>query len=145
MPGYEAPNLICCGAKNRSALIRIPLVNKEEVDAVRAEIRCPDPLCNPYLAIGALILTGLQGVKQQLSLMIYNQNLFKLSAEQIAQLGIRYLPASLQEALNAFQQSSFAQVVFSQQLIRQITLIKSKEIKKFELQTTNLELKNYSF
>src|SRR3954463_16345950 len=50
VPGYEAPVYVAWSQRNRSALIRIPLYKPGSEQATRAEIRCPDPACNPYLA-----------------------------------------------------------------------------------------------
>ena len=66
VPGYEAPTYICWGTKNRSALVRVPQVFHQR--HVRAELRCPDPMCNPYLAFAALLKTGLDGIKNKRAL-----------------------------------------------------------------------------
>ena len=50
--------------RNRSALIRIPLYKPGSEQATRAEIRCPDPACNPYLAFAALLQAGLEGIEK---------------------------------------------------------------------------------
>ena len=55
VPGYEAPTNICWGSKNRSAIIRIPLVSEDQPEAVRAELRSPDALSNPYLTFAAIL------------------------------------------------------------------------------------------
>src|SRR3954454_5154479 len=54
VPGYEAPVYVAWSQRNRSALIRIPLYKPGSEQATRAEIRCPDPACNPYLTFAAL-------------------------------------------------------------------------------------------
>src|SRR6187551_1009194 len=59
VPGYEAPVYVAWSQRNRSALIRIPLYKPGSEQATRAEIRCPDPACNPYLAFAALLHAGL--------------------------------------------------------------------------------------
>src|SRR5919201_850027 len=55
VPGYEAPVYVAWSRRNRSALIRIPLYKPGAEQATRAEIRCPDPSCNPYLTFAALL------------------------------------------------------------------------------------------
>src|SRR5947209_9340439 len=55
VPGYEAPVYVAWSQRNRSALIRIPLYKPGSEQATRAEIRCPDPACNPYLTFAALL------------------------------------------------------------------------------------------
>ena len=64
VPGYEAPVYVAWSQRNRSALIRIPLYKPGSEQATRAEIRCPDPACNPYLTFAALLHAGLEGIEQ---------------------------------------------------------------------------------
>ncbi len=66
VPGYEAPVYVAWSQRNRSALIRIPLYKPGSEQATRAEIRCPDPACNPYLTFAALLHAGLEGIEQRL-------------------------------------------------------------------------------
>jgi len=63
IPGYEAPVYVFWGFKNRSTCIRVPLVNNGS--STRIEFRTPDPTCNPYLAISAVIMAGLDGIKRR--------------------------------------------------------------------------------
>lgn len=128
VPGYEAPNLVCAGVKNRSALVRIPQVNADEPLAVRAEIRCPDPMANPYLLLSGLIVSGLNGIEQNLSLSLIEKNLFKLSIDEVKQMGIKYLPVNIQEALNCFKNSHFVKQNIPSALTNQIINLKSKEV-----------------
>ncbi|MGH9389494.1 MAG: glutamine synthetase family protein, partial [Vicinamibacteria bacterium] len=60
VPGYEAPVYVAWSQRNRSALIRIPLYKPGNEQATRAEIRCPDPACNPYLTFATLLHAGLE-------------------------------------------------------------------------------------
>ena len=66
VPGYEAPVYVGWAQRNRSALVRIPRYNKGQEKAVRAELRCPDPSCNPYLAFSAMLAAGLDGLNNNL-------------------------------------------------------------------------------
>ena len=61
VPGFEAPVYVAWSQRNRSALIRIPLYKPGSEQATRAEIRCPDPACNPYLTFAALLHAGSRG------------------------------------------------------------------------------------
>jgi len=65
VPGYEAPVNLVYSARNRSAAIRIPMYSSNP-KAKRIEFRAPDPTCNPYLAFGAMLMAGLDGVKNQI-------------------------------------------------------------------------------
>lgn len=65
VPGYEAPVNIAYSARNRSAACRIP-VYSQSPKAKRVEFRCPDPSANPYLAFSAILLAGLDGIKNKI-------------------------------------------------------------------------------
>jgi glutamine synthetase len=64
VPGFEAPVLLAYSARNRSAACRIPWTNSPK--AKRVEVRFPDPLANPYLAFSAMLMAGLDGIKNKL-------------------------------------------------------------------------------
>jgi glutamine synthetase len=65
VPGYEAPVVIAYSARNRSAACRIP-VSSPSPKAKRIEFRCPDPAANPYLAFSAMLMAGLDGIKNKI-------------------------------------------------------------------------------
>ena len=65
VPGYEAPVVIAYSAGNRSAAVRIPMYSRSP-KAKRIEFRCPDPAANPYLAFAAMLMAGLDGIKNQI-------------------------------------------------------------------------------
>ncbi|MDQ3669478.1 MAG: glutamine synthetase family protein, partial [Actinomycetota bacterium] len=96
VPGYEAPVYVAWSRRNRSALIRIPLYKPGNEQATRAEIRCPDPACNPYLTFAALLHAGLEGIEKGYELPPpMEQNLYHLTAEQRRERGILALPETL--------------------------------------------------
>jgi glutamine synthetase len=64
VPGFEAPVMLAYSARNRSASIRIPFVNSPK--GRRVEVRFPDPTANPYLAFAALLMAGLDGIKNKI-------------------------------------------------------------------------------
>jgi len=64
VPGYEAPVLLAYSVRNRSASCRIPLASSPK--GKRVEVRFPDPLCNPYLGFAAMLMAGLDGIKNKL-------------------------------------------------------------------------------
>ncbi len=65
VPGYEAPVVVAYSARNRSAAVRIPMYSQSP-KAKRVEFRCPDPAANPYLAFAAMLMAGLDGIRNQI-------------------------------------------------------------------------------
>lgn len=130
VPHFEAPIYICWGVKNRSALIRIPLVNPNQNSALRAEIRCPDASSNPYLALAALATSGLYGIEQE-SLEYppaVTANLYHLQAHELTVLGISQLPTSLAQALDQLEHSSLARQLCGEKLVHELVKLKRAEL-----------------
>ncbi len=105
VPGYEAPVNLCFATANRSAVIRIPAYAKNPKHR-RFEFRSADATCNPYLAFAAILMAGLDGIKNNIDPTAegfgpYDVNLYNLSPEEQAK--IKSLPRSLDEALDALQ------------------------------------------
>ncbi|MBQ8301971.1 MAG: type I glutamate--ammonia ligase [Clostridia bacterium] len=105
VPGFEAPVTVGYATSNRSAVIRIPAYAKEP-RLRRFELRNPDATCNPYFCYAAILMAGLDGVKNKIDPHEcgwgpYDVNLYRLSDEEKAKL--RHLPASLPEALDALE------------------------------------------
>ena len=105
VPGFEAPVTIGYATANRSAVIRIPAYAKAP-DTKRFEIRNPDATCNPYYAYAAILMAGLDGIKNKIDPAAngwgpFDFNLYTLSDEEKAK--IQSLPKSLEEALDALE------------------------------------------
>ncbi|MBE6984515.1 MAG: type I glutamate--ammonia ligase [Ruminococcaceae bacterium] len=105
VPGFEAPVTIGYATANRSAVIRIPAYAKSPMSK-RFELRNPDATCNPYYAYAAILMAGLDGVKNKIDPQKngwgpYDFNLFDLSDEEKAK--IDGLPTTLEEALDALE------------------------------------------
>lgn len=101
VPGYEAPVNLVYSQRNRSAAVRIPMYSKNP-KTKRIEFRPPDPSCNPYLAFAAMLMAGLDGIKNK----IYpgeplDKDIFELPPEEARD--IRSVPGSLDEALKNLQ------------------------------------------
>lgn len=144
IPGFEAPIFICCGQKNRSALIRLPYSTNPQ--GVRGELRSPDALCNPYLAFAALLKAGLAGVDQNLRLeSIISENLYDVDAQTIQQLEIDVLPNSFREAIALFESSSFVRELLGKHLFNQLIKAKKKELMAFEQAITDWEIERYLY
>jgi glutamine synthetase len=101
VPGYEAPVNLVYSARNRSASVRIPLFSKSP-KAKRLEFRCPDPSCNPYLAFGAMLMAGLDGIQNKIEPPDpVDRDLYDLPPEELAK--VPQVPGSLDEALAALE------------------------------------------
>ena len=105
VPGFEAPVTVGYATSNRSAVIRIPAYAKSP-KLRRFEIRNPDATCNPYLCYAAILMAGLDGIKNQIDPHAngwgpYDMNLYHLSDEEKAKL--KHLPTSLEQALDALE------------------------------------------
>ncbi|MGD8792748.1 MAG: type I glutamate--ammonia ligase [Anaerolineae bacterium] len=104
VPGYEAPVYISWGQINRSALIRVPMVQVERPASTRLELRCPDPSCNPYLAFAVMLAAGLDGIERSLEPPpISNEDLYDLDGRAREERGLQTLPGSLGEALECLK------------------------------------------
>ncbi len=98
IPGFEAPVLRAYSARNRSGCIRIPWT--ESPKAKRVEARFPDPSANPYLAFAALLMAGIDGIKNKIDPgPASDKDLYDLPPEELE--GIPTVCASLREALES--------------------------------------------
>ena len=105
VPGFEAPVTVGYATSNRSAVIRIPAYAKSP-DKRRFELRNPDATCNPYFCYAAILMAGLDGIKNKIDPHAngwgpYDFNLYHLSDEEKAKL--QQLPTSLPDALDALE------------------------------------------
>jgi glutamine synthetase len=101
VPGYEAPVNLVMSQRNRSACARIPVYSRSP-KAKRVEYRCPDPSCNPYLAFSAMLMAGLDGVRNKIEPPPpIDKDLYDLPPEEMAQ--ITMVPSSLDETLDALE------------------------------------------
>lgn len=98
VPGFEAPVLLAYSARNRSASCRIPFGQSPK--SKRVEVRFPDPMANPYLAFTALLMAGLDGIKNKIHPgEPMDKDLYELPAEELK--GIPTVSGSLREAIEA--------------------------------------------
>jgi glutamine synthetase len=144
VPGYEAPVYVAWSQRNRSALIRIPLYHPGKERATRAEIRCPDPACNPYLTFAALLQAGLEGIEQGYELAPpMDENLFELTHEERRERGIISLPESLGEAIDELAQSDLCRRVLGPHIFERYVALKEREWDEYRVQVTPWELGRY--
>ena len=145
VPGYDAPVCVAWSAHaNRSALIRIPSSRGE--DSTRIELRCPDSAVNPYLALAACLAAGLDGIKKEMTPPAsVDCNVFAMTDEEIRTLGIEELPQTMGEALEAFEDSTFAREVLGDHIYTKYLEAKSAEWKKFRAEVTDWEVQEYLY
>ncbi len=144
VPGYEAPVYIGWAQTNRSALVRIPSAGKNP-NAVRAELRCPDPSCNPYLALAAMLVCGMEGVEQSLEPMepMNNVNVFELTRRQRREMGIEELPGSLKESLLAMENDSLFESLLGKDLFDSYIRGKWSDWDEFRTSVSDWEIDKY--
>jgi len=144
VPGFEAPVYVAWSQRNRSALIRIPLYKPGSEQATRAEIRCPDPACNPYLTFAALLHAGLEGIERGYELEPpMDSNLYHLSAEERRERGIVSLPETLGEAIDEFAASDLMRRAFGDHIFDNYIRLKRTEWDDYRVQLTEWELERY--
>ena len=144
VPGFEAPVYCAWSQRNRSALIRIPLYKPGSEQATRAEIRCPDPSCNPYLTFAALLHAGLEGIEQGYELEEpMDSNLYHLTADQRDERGIVSLPETLGEAVDALAKSELMRKALGDHIFDRYVELKRKEWDEYRIQLTQWELDRY--
>jgi glutamine synthetase len=144
VPGYEAPVYIAWSRRNRSALIRVPLYHPGHERATRAEIRCPDPSCNPYLAFAGLLHAGLEGIERGYELPDpMETNLYELSKPERRALGIESLPESLGEAIEIAAESELVEKALGPELRDRLIALKRDEWDDYRVQVTPWELDRY--
>src|SRR5436190_2731551 len=144
VPGYEAPVYCAWSRRNRSALVRVPLYHPGKEQATRAEIRCPDPACNPYLTFAALLMAGLEGIEKGYELPEpMEKNLYHISPEDRKRLGIEQLPETLGEAIETTSESELVLRTFGEHIFNRYVEIKRQEWEDYRVQVTQWELDRY--
>ena len=132
IPGFEAPVLRAYSARNRSGCVRIPWT--ESPKAKRVEARFPDPAANPYLAFSALLMAGLDGIKNKIDPgPASDKNLYDLPPEELA--GIATVCGSLREALENLEKDHdflLAGDVFTKDQIAGYLELKWEEVYAYE-------------
>ena len=145
IPGYEAPTYIAWGQTNRSALIRIPRYTEGRGKSVRAELRNPDPACNIYLALAMMLAAGIDGIEKAMKAPEpVNDDIYEMSAEELANLGINQLPSSLNEALMKMRQSDLAKETLGDHSFETYIREKTNEWNEFACHVSNWERENYT-
>ncbi len=145
VPGYEAPVYIGWAQTNRSALIRIPRHTIGLDQATRAELRCPDPSCNPYLAMAAMLGAALDGIDNAVALPkpLNNINIYDLTRAERKEMGIAELPGSLLEAMNELDNDSVIKDTLGTEVYEAFRRAKLEEWDEFRIRVTDWEIERY--
>jgi glutamine synthetase len=143
VPGFEAPTLLAYSAKNRSASIRIPFISNPK--ARRLEVRFPDSTANPYFAFSALLMAGIDGIKNKIHPgEAMDKDLYDLPPEEEA--NIKTVAFSLDEAMDELDKDReflLAGDVFSNDLIDGYIQLKQEEITLLRMSTHPIEFELY--
>ena len=117
IPGFEAPSILTYSSQNRSAACRIPYGANEM--ATRIETRFPDSSACPYLAFAALMMAGIDGIKNKyIPIGPMDEDLFELTLDEIREKKIPQMPHTLREALeDLIADNDFLQPAFSKEFI----------------------------
>jgi glutamine synthetase len=145
VPGFEAPVNLVYSQRNRSAAIRIPITGSNP-KAKRIEFRVPDPACNPYLAFAAMMMAGIDGVKNRIEPPApVDKDLYELPPDEAK--AVPQVPGSLHEVLEALEKDKdylTAGGVFTPDLIDTwIDYKRSKEVDPIRLRPTPYEYHLY--
>jgi glutamine synthetase len=142
--GYEAPVYCAWSQRNRSALVRVPVYHPGKEKATRAELRCPDPSCNPYLTFAAMLHAGLDGIEKGYELPEpMERNLYDLTHDERQAAGIEQLPETLGEAIEEMANSELAKKALGEHVFPRYVDLKREEWEEYRVQVTRWELERY--
>ncbi len=143
VPGYEAPVLLAYSGRNRSASCRIPHATNPK--GKRVEVRFPDPTANPYLGFSAMLMAGLDGIKNKIHPGDpMDKNLYHLPEKELAK--IPTVCGSLREALEHLRADHAFLTeggVFTQDMIDGYIELKMEEVLRFETTPHPVEFEMY--
>ncbi len=145
VPGFEAPVNLVYSQGNRSACTRIPITGANP-KAKRIEFRVPDPSCNPYLAFSAMLLAGLDGIKNRIEPPTpIDKDLYELPPDELR--SVDQVPGSLDAVLDALEaDSDYLQAggVFTEDLLQTwLAYKRSRELDPIRLRPTPHEYELY--
>ena len=143
VPGFEAPTILAYSARNRSASIRIPYVSNPK--GRRIEVRFPDSMANPYLAFAAMLMAGLDGIKNKIHPGdAMDKDLYDLPPEE--EKNLQLVAFSLEEALDALAEDrEFLKAgdVFDDDLLDAYIGLKTENVTRLRMTTHPVEFDMY--
>ena len=146
-PRFWSSAYTAWGPDNREGAIRIPSTRRgREVESTNLELKPSDPSCNPYLALGGLLAAGLDGIERKLdpgTPTLVDPD--SLSDAERAQRGIRRLPRSLGEALDALERDEVLRDALGDVLAREYLAVKRSEVRAFDGKGVAFEVEQHFY
>ena len=140
-PNFEAPTHVAWSEINRNPLMRI---SDRRGEGVFCELRLPDPACNPYLCLAAVLASGLEGIRRQMDPgPPVNKDILNMSHRERSRLGVESLPNDLSEAVRTFQKDKFLQKALGSLISEHIIQAKRSEWQEYIGQVHPWELDRY--
>ena len=144
VPGYEAPVYVSWGRRNRSTLVRVPMYKPGKEKATRAEFRCPDPACNPYLAFAVMLAAGLKGIEQGYELPDpVEEDIFAMPKAERSKRGVEELPGSLAEAIELTENSTLVRDALGPHIFTKFIANKKIECDQYRSHVSQYEIGRY--
>lgn len=141
IPGFEAPVYIAWSTGNRSPLVRIPSARGV---GTRIELRHPDPSCNPYLAIAAMLRAGLDGIRNKIEPGdAIERNIFRMSDNDLQESHVKKLPANLYEALTEMSKDELVKDTLGKHIYNNYMKAKTLEWQEYTTLVHPWEISKY--
>jgi glutamine synthetase len=145
VPGYEAPVYVGWAQINRSALIRIPRHTPGQEKSTRAELRCPDPSANPYIAFTGMLAAAMDGIERGLECPapLNNVNVYHMTPEERLANNVLELPGSLSEALRELEANQVLRDALGPAIYEAFSRAKWAEVEENRMKVTDWEVERY--
>lgn len=141
VPGFEAPTNIAWSTSNRSALVRVPA---RRGTGTRAELRMPDPSCNPYLALAVMLAAGLDGIEKGLTPPPpVQRNIYRMTVRERRAHRVRNLPGDLNEAVSALEADEVICAALGDHVVEHFVTAKRAEWLDYSAAVHQWELDRY--
>ncbi|MCB1838120.1 MAG: glutamine synthetase, partial [Alcanivoracaceae bacterium] len=143
VPGFEAPVMLAYSARNRSASIRIPFVKNPK--GRRIETRFPDPGANPYLCFSALLMAGLDGIKNKIHPGdAMDKDLYELPPEEAKEIPtVAHTLTMALDALEADMDFLLEGDVFSREMLEAYIGLKRADVERLNMTPHPVEFDMY--
>ncbi len=142
--GGEAPEWICWGHNNRSALVRVPMYKPSKGNSTRLEFRSVDSACNPYLTFAVILAAGLKGIEEGYELPAgSDDDVWGLTNAERRAMGMKALPSSLNQAIQAMERSELVAETLGEHVFDFFLRNKKAEWEEYRRQVNSWEIDRY--